>query len=365
LRIATRGSRLALWQATYVRELLLQAAPRRPVELVEVSTSGDRDRSSPLVEMGGQGAFTREVQQALLDHRADVAVHSLKDLPTQPVEGLQLASVPARGPRFDVLVLPTGTSLGVRRLEDLPPGARLGTGSPRRRAQLLHARPDLHLLDVRGNVETRLRRLDEGRCDALVLAAAGLERLALAGRISLVLAPPVMFPAVGQAALGLECRQDDLVTRGLLEAIVDARAWAEVLAERACLAELRAGCHAPVGVLCEGTDDGRLTLSAVVLSADGSQRFEAADEGLASQPVPLGRAVAEKLLSAGAGPLIVPLGSVSPRSDSQWPDRPPAGIPLAEPPTSHAPPADGPPADTPPTDTPPADGPPTDRSTGT
>lgn len=159
LRIATRASRLAMWQAEYVSSLLRKVAPEREVELVEVSTIGDRDRSEPLSQMGGMGVFTREVQTAVLDGRADMAVHSLKDLPTETVEGLVLAGVPERGPRFDVLVLPKSQEGTVASLDDLPQGTRIGTGSLRRQAQLLHARPDLQMAEIRGNVETRLRSM--------------------------------------------------------------------------------------------------------------------------------------------------------------------------------------------------------------
>ncbi len=183
------------------------------VEIVEVSTTGDRDRFSALSQMGGQGVFTREVQNAVLEGRADLAVHSLKDLPTQPTEGLALAGVPQREQRFDALILPKGKN---GTLADLPTGAKVGTGSLRRRAQLLHQRPDLKLEEVRGNVETRLRKVDDGEYDAILLAEAGLRRLGWADRISAVLSPPLVYPAVGQAALGLECRADDENTTQLL-----------------------------------------------------------------------------------------------------------------------------------------------------
>ena len=304
LRIATRASRLAMWQAQHVSSLLRQAAPERDVELIEVSTIGDRDRSEPLSQMGGMGIFTREVQSAVLDGRADMAVHSLKDLPTESVEGLTLAGVPDRGPRFDVLVLPQLHAGTVTSLDDVAQGARIGTGSLRRQAQLLHTRPDLVMTEIRGNVETRLRKLDEGEYDAIVLAAAGLKRLELADRISLMLEPPVMFPAVGQAALGIECRSDDEVTQEVLNRITDSNTLSEVTAERACLRELRAGCHAPVGVLSEITKVDRLTLTAVVLSGDGQQRVTTTCEGPASDADELGRQLAIDLSRKGADALL-------------------------------------------------------------
>lgn len=319
IRIATRASRLAMWQAEHVRELLKSAAPERAVEIVPLSTIGDRDKTEALTRLGGgsgTGVFTREIQAALLDGRADVAVHSLKDLPTEPVEGLTLAAVPQRGAMFDVLVLPEGRTQKVEGSGDdpllpsafrlLPSGSRIGSGSPRRRAQLLHHRPDLQFVEARGNVETRLRKLDEGQFDALVLAEAGLTRLELAGRISAVLRPPFILPAVGQGALGIECRSDDESTREALARLIDRATLHAVLAERTVLSTLRAGCHAPLGVWTRPEGDS-LRLTSVVLSLDGVQRFEseriavvASDAGA----VALGQAVAEDLLAQGAAALL-------------------------------------------------------------
>jgi hydroxymethylbilane synthase len=305
LRIATRSSPLALWQANHVAALLRDAAGVE-TELVHVSTLGDRDRSESLATFGGIGVFTREVQRAVLDGRADLAVHSLKDLPTDPVEGLTLAAVPARAPRFDALVLPGGVKLPddpAVALAALPDHARLGTGSPRRRSQLLRLRPDLRIEDVRGNVETRLRKLDDGEYDALVLAEAGLSRLEFAGRISARLTPPALFPAVGQAALGIECRLDDPETLRFLAAIDEPTARAETTAERAALAALRAGCHAPVGTYAEIAGD-RLRLDVVVLSHDGRERFAESIEGATADAADLGCGAAEALLRSGAARLL-------------------------------------------------------------
>lgn len=296
VRIASRASQLALWQARHVSGLLMGIDPNLKVEIVEVSTTGDRDRFSALSQMGGQGVFTREVQNAVLEGRADLAVHSLKDLPTLPTEGLALAGVPQREQRFDALVLPHGK---VGTLADLPEGAKVGTGSLRRRAQLLHQRPDLKLEEVRGNVETRLRKVDDGEYDAILLAEAGLRRLGWADRISAVLSPPLVYPAVGQAALGLECRKDDLETSQLLSQLTDATAMSEVLAERACLAELRAGCHAPVGVLSRVQGE-MLTLEGVVLSRDGQERIWAEATAGRNHAESIGRCVAQLLMAQGA-----------------------------------------------------------------
>lgn len=299
IRIATRASRLALWQANHVAELLRRAAPGCEVELVHVSTVGDRDRVEPLHHFGGVGVFTREVQRAVLDGRADLAVHSLKDLPTEPVDRLALAAVPERAVVFDALILPIGVPIESG-FDSLPSGARVGTGSLRRQAQLLHHRPDLRMLEIRGNVETRLRKLDEGEYDAIVLAVAGLSRLELGDRISSELRPPLLYPAVGQGALGIECRTDDRELQRLLESITDRRTHAAATAERAVLAEMRAGCHAPLGAV-SGGDGERLTLEAVVLSRDGRERMAASAEGTLADPVGLGRRVAEEFLRQGAG----------------------------------------------------------------
>jgi hydroxymethylbilane synthase len=296
LRIATRESPLALWQANFVAEELRRVAPGIDVELVPLTTLGDRDRSGPLAQIGGEGLFTREVQRAVLDGHADLAVHSLKDLPTENAPGLSLAGVPARAPRFDALLLPHGEEGS---LESLPQGAKIGCGSPRRRAQLWRARPDLKLLDIRGNLDTRIRKLDEGEYDAILLAEAGLRRLALPGRIAQVLAPPVMYPAVGQAALGIECRADDNPTQNILAQLTDPRSLAEVLAERACLRTLRAGCHAPLGVL-SSIDETSLRLEAVVLSLDGAQVYQASAGGDVNAAEQTGVSVAKLLIEQGA-----------------------------------------------------------------
>jgi hydroxymethylbilane synthase len=303
LRIATRASSLALWQANYVADRLRAVEPDLEIELVHVTTTGDRVRDASLSALGGVGVFTREIQQALLDERADVAVHSLKDLPTVPVAGLSLAAVPERASAWDALVLPSGRADGRLGLENLPLHARVGTGSLRRRAQLLYLRPDLQFLEVRGNVETRLRKLDAGDFEALILAEAGLDRLGLSARVSSRLVPPEVFPAVGQGALGLECRAKDTVHRPIVERLNHPATWAPVTAERHTLARLEAGCHAPVGVFSE-VQGIELTLEAVALDRDGKQRLHAKRSGRASNPLAVGDDVAEALLNEGAGALI-------------------------------------------------------------
>ena len=293
LRIGTRGSRLALWQANHVADRLRPLAAPRPVELVIIATAGDQVRDVPLAQIGGEGVFTKEIQRALLDGSVDVAVHSLKDLPTIPVEGLVLAAVPERGPTGDVFV-----SEKHRRFDDLPRGAVLATSSLRRRAQALHRRPDLALVSVRGNVETRLRKLDEQGLDAIILAQAGLERLGLSAHVTEILDPSWMLPAVGQGALGIECRAEDADVRALLRALDDPATHRAVRAERAALAELEGGCIIPMAAWArdvegdesagEGQPDGpAMAIDAVVFDPDG-----------------LGRRAAQVLRERGAEPLL-------------------------------------------------------------
>ena len=298
LRIGTRGSPLALWQAHHVRDLLRAADPARSVELIEIETVGDKVRDVPLTQLGGDGAFTKAIQQALLDRRVDVAVHSLKDLPTFAVEGLLLAAVPKRGPTGDAFV-----SKKHRTFADLPAGAVVATSSLRRKAQLLHRRPDLKLIDIRGNVETRLKKLVEQNLDATILAQAGLVRLGLAAEITEVLDAAWMLPAVGQGALGLECRVDDAPTRTLLDRLNDMPTRWSVLAERAMLRGLGGGCQVPIGAVTKITG-GVLAMRGVVLPPDGSQRVEADIAGPMEQAESLGQALADQLRARGAADLL-------------------------------------------------------------
>ncbi len=312
IRIATRTSPLALWQANYVRDRILEQIKDCTVELVDVSTIGDRDRATALASMGGQGVFTKEVQNAVLSGKADLAVHSLKDLPTDATAGLKLAGIPERAPVADALVLPAHVAIGCpERLESMPfdvltAGAKIGTGSPRRQAQLLHVRPDLQMSENRGNVETRIQKLDDGEFDAIVLAEAGLRRLGHADRISSLLVSPLMLHAVGQGALGIECREDDEFIIALLEQISEANVVAAVSAERSLLRDLRAGCHAPVGTTTSFCDDGRLTLRGVVLSLDGVDRLEASATDSPENAEALGIEVARQLRDIGAERLLTP-----------------------------------------------------------
>lgn len=298
LRLGTRGSQLALWQANYVAARLQPSALPRTIELKIIETDGDIDQSSALSAMGGFGVFTKAIQLALLERKADVAVHSLKDLPTIPVEGLDLAAVPPRGPIGDAFV-----SLKHARFDDLPSGATVGTSSLRRQAMILNYRPDLKLVPLRGNVETRLRKLEEEDLDGIVLAEAGLIRLNMADRINEVLDPDWMLPAVGQGAIGLECRCDDEDTIGCLEAINDAPTWYRILAERSMLSTLGGGCLVPIGAT-SAVADGVLTIRGMVLTADGTRKVSATHSGPSESPLAIGAELAAMLIGEGANELL-------------------------------------------------------------
>lgn len=297
IRLGTRGSQLALAQTHCVAAALRQVRPDLTVEIVTVRTTGDR-RGESLREIGGQGAFTRELEFALLDGQVDVAVHSLKDLPSTLTPGLLLAATPAREDVRDVLISRDGRGLAA-----LPAGSRVGTGSLRRAAQLLRARPDLEIVDIRGNVDTRLRKLDEGQYDAIVLAAAGLQRLGRPDRISEFMPTDVLLPAPGQAALGLECRADDQATRIILAALNDDATFAAITAERAVLRTVGAGCRLPIAALGIVTDE-HLTLRARVLDLAGTLALDACDQASPAEAEALGTRTAATLLAQGAADLL-------------------------------------------------------------
>ncbi len=286
---------MARWQAEWVATQLRQCGIE--VELTPIVTTGDH-RLGAIATIGGEGVFTKEIQVALLDGRIDLAVHSLKDLPTAPAPELCLAAVPERAPVADVLVSAQAASLG-----DLPEGATVGTGSLRRRTQLLHFRRDLRMKDIRGNIDTRLRKLAEGVYDALVLAEAGLRRLELDQHIAQVLPSEIVLPAPGQGAMALETRADDKATCRTVAELDHPPTRAAVTAERTLLAALEGGCLAPIAALGRVKGD-RLTLVGRVLSGDGARRIEAADSAPLGEAVALGRHVADALLSQGAAELI-------------------------------------------------------------
>lgn len=295
LRLATRGSALALRQAEWVARRLRELGHQ--CELVVVTTRGDRF-AGPIDHQSPRGLFTREVQAAVLEGRADTAVHSLKDLPTDRNEELTLAAVPVRASADDAFV-----SARFASIDALPPEAMVGTGSLRRRAQLLAFRPDLRLADLRGNVDTRLRKLDQGEYDAIILAAAGLERLDLAHRITQRLPPDIMLPAPGQGALGIEVRTGDSAVLGAVAMLDDPSARAETTAERTMLSAIQGGCLAPVAARGE-VIGSVLRLMVRVVSLDGTRVLQTIVEGSIDEAEALGQRAAAELLAAGAGEII-------------------------------------------------------------
>jgi hydroxymethylbilane synthase len=299
LRIATRKSQLALWQAEHVARLLREAHPGLQIELVPLLTQGDRIQDRTLAAIGGKGLFIKELEVAIEDKRADIAVHSMKDVPSDLPQGLTIGAVLKRADPRDALV----TTSGIARLEDLPRGAIVGTSSLRRQAQLYALRPDLKIESLRGNVDTRIRKLDAGGMDAIVLACAGLVRLGLESRITARLDPSVCLPAVTQGVIGIECRGNDARTAGLLQALEDAATRRVMDAERAFAARLGGSCQSPIAAYAE-LDADRITLRGLVAEPDGSRLLRDASSGDIKNPAALGRQLAERMLAAGAGPLL-------------------------------------------------------------
>jgi hydroxymethylbilane synthase len=300
LRLGTRASALATTQSGHVADLVRERLGRE-VELVEVSTEGDVNRA-PLASMGGTGVFVSALRDALLDGRVDFAVHSLKDLPTTPADGIALAAIPLREDPRDVVVARDGLTLG-----ELPVGSRLGTGSPRRVSQLAALGLGLELQGIRGNVDTRIRKVREGEVDAVVLARAGLARLGRLDEVTEVLDPLQMLPAPGQGALAIECRTADADLVASLARLDDPATRAAVTAERAVLSTLEAGCSAPLGALAEvveGEDGEELWLRAVALSEDGVLSVRMSATGPVTEAVRLGTRLAGDMLAEGAADLM-------------------------------------------------------------
>jgi hydroxymethylbilane synthase len=297
LRIGSRGSALALWQANFIRGRLRELAAVES-EVVVIRTSGDRSPQAVISALSVKGVFIKELEDALLDRTVDLAVHSMKDVPTKIPEGLVFPAIPSREDPSDCLVSRSGA-----KWQELALGARVGTGSLRRQAQLRRVRPDLDVRELRGNVDTRLKKLDAGEFDAIVLAKAGLDRLGLSQRITGVFSPETMLPAVGQGALGVECRADDRETRALLAKLDHAETRAAVTAERALLAELEGGCQVPLGAQGRVANH-RLMLDAVVLALDGADALRRAASGDPSQAEEIGRRLGRELLAAGAGRIL-------------------------------------------------------------
>ena len=301
LKIATRKSPLALWQAEYVRDRLLSAHPGLEVELVTMTTRGDRILDTPLAKIGGKGLFVKELEQGMMAGDADIAVHSLKDVPMDLPEGFILPVICERESPFDAFV--SHDFAGVR---DLPQGAKVGTSSLRRSSQLLHHRPDLEILSLRGNVQTRLSKLDAGEFDAIILASAGLIRLELADRIREKIAPEFMLPAVGQGAVGIECREGDEHTLSLIECLNDPDTQTRVAAERAFNHRLEGGCQVPIAAFAL-LEDEDIWLRGLVASTDGAELLQSEVRGSRQDAEELGIRLAEELLGQGADRI---LGSV-------------------------------------------------------
>jgi hydroxymethylbilane synthase len=297
VRIGSRGSKLALCQAGHIRERLLRE-PTAAIEIIIIKTSGDQFSATPANQIGGKGIFIKEIEEALLDGRVDLAVHSMKDVPTDLGADLEIAAVTRREDPRDCLIGRVGGTL-----ESLPHGARVGTGSIRRQSQLRHFRPDLDLRDLRGNVDTRLRKLDAGEYDAIVLAKAGLDRLGIGERITEIISPDVLLPAVGQGALGVEIMASRKNEFPFLDALNDLDTMIGVRAERALLAALEGGCQVPLGAWGR-IEREQLVLEACVLSADGSEHLRRRATGAVNSPEALGRSLARDLFVAGAGRIL-------------------------------------------------------------
>ncbi|MDF1628273.1 MAG: hydroxymethylbilane synthase [Alcanivoracaceae bacterium] len=298
LRIATRSSPLAIWQAEYVQRRLTVLNPLLQVELIRIKTQGDIILDTPLAKIGGKGLFVKELEQAMLDGRADIAVHSMKDVPMELPEGLALAVICEREDPRDAFVCNT-----YERFDDLPFGAHVGTSSLRRSAQLKAARPDLRISSLRGNVQTRLGKLDSGEFDAILLAAAGLKRLGMGERIRHELAPEVCLPAVGQGAVGIECRSEDERVHALLAPLNDPLSWDRVVAERAMNRTLEGGCQVPIAGYAE-LQDGQLWLRGLVASEQGDRVLRVEGRAPRSGAADLGHDLAQQLLKAGAGEIL-------------------------------------------------------------
>ncbi len=298
IKIGTRGSKLALAQSTMIGETIMKQHPDTEVELVVIKTKGDKIIDSPLSKIGGKGLFVKEIEEALLDCRVDIAVHSIKDVPAELPEGLSIPFFPEREDPSDALL-----SIKYNSLDEIPEGSKIGTGSLRRSSQLLNQRPDLEIIPIRGNVDTRIGKLESGELDAILLAASGLNRLGLSSKIKELLPPLDFVPAVGQGALGLEVRADDEKCNGLLKFINHAKTALAVRAERAFLNRLEGGCQVPIGAYCVVKDTG-IVVHGMVAELDGRRVIRDAETGTLEEPEKAGTVLAEKLLALGADKIL-------------------------------------------------------------
>jgi len=298
IKIGTRGSKLALWQANWVKSTLNAGHPSIAVELVTIKTKGDKILDVPLAKVGGKGLFVKEIEDALLNGRVDLAVHSMKDMPSEIPDGLCIGAIPEREIPQDVLISKKGLLL-----TGLRPGARIGTSSLRRAAQLLHARPDLVILPLRGNLDTRLKKLETENLDAIILAAAGVKRLGLENRITEYLDENVMLPAVGQGALCIEIRQNDPEIEPIIAALNHQETWAVVMGERAFLNRLEGGCQVPIAANGK-IEKNTFTLCGLVAAVDGTTVIKETLSGPEDSSESIGVILADRLLSMGAKTLM-------------------------------------------------------------
>lgn len=298
IKIGTRASLLAMAQSTWIKGRIEDQHPGVRVELVKIVTKGDKILDVPLAKVGGKGLFVKEIEDALLSREVDLAVHSMKDVPTELPEGLHLGIITKREDPRDAFVSNEYASV-----KELPNGAKVGTSSLRRKSQLASLRPDLVIEDLRGNLDTRLRKLDEGQYDAIILAVAGLNRLKLSHRITSSFAPADMLPAIAQGAVGIELRKDDAELLEELRFMEDDETTVAVRAERAFLARLEGGCQVPIGGFGE-LDNGRLSFTGLIASVDGDRIFKETVSGAPESAEVLGRQTAEKLLAMGGGAIL-------------------------------------------------------------
>jgi hydroxymethylbilane synthase len=306
LKIGTRGSKLALWQANWVKSALKKNYPHQPIELVTIKTQGDKIIDVPLAKVGGKGLFIKEIEQALLDRRVDIAVHSLKDMPAEMAPGLSFGAIPPRENPSDVLISKNGL-----KFLKLPPGSIIGTSSLRRGAQLRHARADVEIQPLRGNLDTRLRKLESENLDAIVVAAAGVKRLNLEDRISEYLNEEIMLPAVGQGALCIQVRENDPDVKGLVSALDHSQTRTIVNGERAFLRRLQGGCQIPIAGHGKIRNDC-YTLTGLVSDIDGKTLIKETLSGPIASSESVGVKLAERLLQQGADKILEQLTTTSP-----------------------------------------------------
>lgn len=301
VRIGTRGSKLALWQANWVAATLKTFSPSFKSKLVIIKTRGDKILDVPLAQIGGKALFIKEIEESLLDNRIDIAVHSMKDMPGEIPDGLCIGAVPAREITKDVLISKNG-----QRLSELAPGSKVGTGSLRRSALLRYARPDIQVLPIRGNLDTRLKKLETENLDAIVLAAAGIKRLGWEARITEYLDEAIMLPAVGQGALCIEIRKDDRAVESQVANLDDPQTKMAVIGERAFLNRLHGSCQVPIAALGK-VENSRFTIDGLVADIDGKTVIRDSLSGSASESEIIGSALAERLLSMGADSILAKL----------------------------------------------------------